>query len=98
MRHIVAIACVVASGCEAPEIDESVEPLIGASPDLRHTNVVALNVIGGGCSATLISRRVVLTAGHCAEPYGGRVTAPAGTALILVLAFGARLIRRRARG
>lgn len=77
MRNILAMACGLALGCGASEIDVTTEAIVGGGPDPGHSNVLGLSlagISGFACSGTLISRRVVLTAGHCAEPFANQIT------------------------
>lgn len=69
------------TGCVDDCLDDestATQDLIGASPTQTRPEIG--RVFGSGCSATLISDRMVLTAAHCLSPaYVGSPTAPPGS-------------------
>ena len=62
------LALVTGCGGIETEVDSASSGILNGTPDntAAHMAVVGLSFGGGGCSGTLISRDVVLTAGHCA--------------------------------
>lgn len=71
MRTVPIFLLILAlSGCGGVEtdMDSAASSILNGTPDntQAHMAVVGLSFGGGGCSGTLISRDVVLTAGHCA--------------------------------
>jgi secreted trypsin-like serine protease len=72
---LVAVAGLALGACVAPEPApaSSSSAIVGGALDLTHTSVVAVSGTDDGdtgpfCTGTVISKRTVLTAGHCVDP------------------------------
>jgi hypothetical protein len=71
----IAWLAVGSAGCERPpaqaELATSYQPIVGGEPDPGHPAVGLLTSGGGGCSGTLITPSIVLTAAHCTNGVQG---------------------------
>src|SRR5262245_53696888 len=69
MRPVVVVLCSLLAACAVPDAEEELararQPIVGGTTDLGDPAVIMMQTPGGGCTGTLVSPRVILTAGHC---------------------------------
>jgi hypothetical protein len=70
MAFLLAVPACEGAGASRDRTELSASAIIGGVLDVSHASVVGVSVdaIGPYCTGTVISKRTVLTAGHCVQP------------------------------